>query len=473
MFQHAVARRLAASLTLASLAFATPAQAGFEDQMNSMFNDLGMVGNVTGPGAYRGQTTNVYTGGSLMVRAPIRNYQLYNVEWPSIKAGCNGIDAFAGSFSHISAAAFKDMLKKITAALPGVAFQLALSSVTPLLGQKVEWVKWIEQALTMRNVNSCEAAQMLVGSAAKQMGYSRNAACRRAAVWLGRAEDEDDAGVVCKDAQDDINTQAANSGDKRAKDAAPFVGNFTWTALKRVQSLTDDEREMLMNITGVVIFPQGGDTDYKPPTITDLGDLMYGNGDLTASATGTRKMSLLSCNNYVSCDQVSIVQKDFTPLVTRVENLMTSLASKIRNKDAAPDVNEVALVNNTSLPVYRLLAVGTTGQMALEGQLIGQYRDTIAADYAAVLIDNAVHRGIAALMNRAQLDSAQSGYVNNQTAYLHAMLNKIGQSAMLAQTKQQSFVAVTQHLELLQRELRTKLPAHVADMLAYARDAGR
>src|SRR5207237_1504022 len=105
----------------------------------------------------------------------------------------------------------------------------------------------------------------------------------------------------------------------------------------------DDEREMLMNITGVVIFPQGGDTDYKPPTITDLGDLMYGNGDLTASTTGTRKMSLLSCNNYDKCDQVSIVQKDFTPLVTRVEKLMNSLATKIRQKSVAPSTQEVAL----------------------------------------------------------------------------------------------------------------------------------
>ena len=95
-------------------------------EVNNMFNSLGAIGNYTAPGAFRGQTFNTYTGGSLFMRAPNKVYQLAAIQFPSAKAGCGGIDVFGGSFSHISAAEFKNMLRNITAALPGIAFQLEI-----------------------------------------------------------------------------------------------------------------------------------------------------------------------------------------------------------------------------------------------------------------------------------------------------------------------------------------------------------
>src|SRR4051794_12739426 len=68
-------------------------------EMQAMFNDLGALGNVTTPGAFRGQAMNLYTGGSLMMRAPGRNYPLINAQLPSLRAGCGGIDLFGGAFS--------------------------------------------------------------------------------------------------------------------------------------------------------------------------------------------------------------------------------------------------------------------------------------------------------------------------------------------------------------------------------------
>ena len=108
-------------------------------EVNAMFNNLGAMGNYTAPGAFRGQAYNTYTGGSLFMRSPNKVYQLAAIQFPSAKAGCGGIDVFGGSFSHISATEFKNMLRNITAALPGIAFQLALESVAPLLGGLTKW----------------------------------------------------------------------------------------------------------------------------------------------------------------------------------------------------------------------------------------------------------------------------------------------------------------------------------------------
>ena len=67
-------------------------------EVNNMFNSLGAIGNYTAPGAFRGQTFNTYTGGSLFMRAPNKVYQLAAIQFPSAKAGCGGIDVFGGSF---------------------------------------------------------------------------------------------------------------------------------------------------------------------------------------------------------------------------------------------------------------------------------------------------------------------------------------------------------------------------------------
>ena len=71
-------KRLIASLLAMTLATTPLAShpADLNAEMQAMFNDLGALGNVTTPGAFRGQAMNLYTGGSLMMRAPGRNYPL-------------------------------------------------------------------------------------------------------------------------------------------------------------------------------------------------------------------------------------------------------------------------------------------------------------------------------------------------------------------------------------------------------------
>ena len=79
---------------LASFALALtciPAHATVNQSMQDWFNEIGAYGNVTGPNAYRGQTMNMYTGGSLYMRTPVRNYQLASISPPSFSAGCGGI----------------------------------------------------------------------------------------------------------------------------------------------------------------------------------------------------------------------------------------------------------------------------------------------------------------------------------------------------------------------------------------------
>lgn len=447
-----------------------PLRAGdLNAEVNNMFNSLGAIGNYTAPGAFRGQTFNTYTGGSLFMRAPNKVYQLAAIQFPSARAGCGGIDVFGGSFSHISAAEFKNMLRNITAALPGIAFQLALESVSPLLGGLTKWAKGLETWINNARINSCETAKAIVSTAAEAAGFSSQEACSDLAIEMGLETDRDAARRRCATDRPGILASARSSGDANIRNKAPFVGNLTWKALQRTGTYLDDqERELIMSIVGTVIFyPEDAARDPEPvaPTITSISQLLYGQ----AAGTGTNvTQHLLRCNNYTDCDVVTLnTSYTHTPFTARVETMMRSIADKIATRTAIPNNSaEVGFVNQTTEPVYKMLSIGATiPGSGLSDSLIAQYRDVIAADYAYVFLERNLRVGMAALDKDYTLQQTQRDRANLVRQRAQAMLLQLSQEKNLLYQKVGSFRAVSSHLEQLERQLRSSMPQHVMDML--------
>lgn len=462
-------RRTCVALSLATWSLAPmPSFAGdLNAEVDKMFNDLGAIGNYTAPGAFRGQVFNTFSGGSMMLRAPNKTYQLMAINYPTAKAGCGGIDVFGGSFSFISAAEFKNMLKNITAALPGVAFQLALESVSPLLGGITKWTKNLESMMTNAHINSCNTAKSLVSSAAEATGFSSSKACEDIAVTLGLEADYAAAAVRCKSDKASILGTARSSNDPELKNKAPFVGNLTWESLKLAGSNLDDkEREMIMSLVGTVIFYAGGrDPNPIAPTFTSITQLLYGRSDAGA---GNVRQAILRCNNYTACDEVTI-DSDYihTPFTIKVENFMRSIADKIQNRIPIPNMSpEVGFVNQTTEPVYRMLSIGASfPSAAANEQLIASYRDVIAADYAYVFLEKNLRLGLNALekdfnLNKDQIERSKA--IRQRTS---DMLAHLSREKALVYQKVGSVTVVSNHLEQLERQLRGNMPQQVLDLL--------
>ncbi len=447
-----------------------PLRAGdLNAEVNTMFNNLGAIGNYTAPGAFRGQTFNTYTGGNLMMRTPNKVYQLAAVEFPSAKAGCGGIDVFGGSFSHISATEFKNMLRNITAALPGIAFQLALEAVSPLLGGLTKWAKGLETWINNARINSCETAKAIVSTAADAVGYSSQETCADLAIDMGLETDRDAARRRCSTDRASVLASARSSGDAKVRNKAPFVGNLTWKALQYTGTALDDqERELIMSMVGTVIFyPEEANRDPEPvaPTITSISQLLYGQ---SAGAGTDVVQHLLRCNDYTNCDAVSLnTAYTHTPFTARVETKMRSIADKIATRTAIPNNSpEVGFVNQTTEPVYKMLSIGATiPGSGLSDALIGQYRDVIAADYAYVFLERNLRLGMAALDKDYTLQQTQREQANHVRQRGQAMLMQLAQEKNLLYQKVGSFRAVSSHLEQLERQLRSSMPQHVMDML--------
>lgn len=436
-------------------------------EINKMFNDLGAVGNYTAPGAFRGQVFNTYTGGSMMIRTPNKTYQLLAIEFPSMKAGCNGIDAFGGSFSHISAAEFKNMLKNITAALPGVAFQLALESVSPLLGGVSKWTKGIESMLTNANISTCNTAKSLVSSAMEASGVSTDKVCEDLAVTLGLESDYAAAKVRCQNNKSSVLSTARASSDPAVRNKAPFVGNLTWKALKLAgTNLDDQERELIMSMVGTVIFHEDG-RDHEPfaPTITSISRLLYGSADAPG---GNVKQDILKCNNYTDCDAITIDSAyTYTPFTTKVENLMRSISSKILTRTPISNNSpEIGFVNQTTEPVYRLLSVGTSiPSSQLTDSLIIRFRDLIAADYAYVFLERNLRQGMYALDKDYTLNDRQAERARELRQRAQDMLVQLSREKAMLYQKAGSVAVIATGIEQLERQLRSNMPQHILDML--------
>jgi conjugative transfer pilus assembly protein TraH len=137
---------------------------------------------------------------------------------------------------------------------------------------------------------------------------------------------------------------------------SPFVGNLTWKALQYADTTLDDqERELIMSMVGTIIYyPEEFGRDPAPlaPTLTSISQLLYGQ----AAGTGTNVIQhLLRCNNYASCDEVTLnTTYDHVPFTAKVETLMRSIADKIASRTPIPNPSaEVGFVNQTSVAYHR------------------------------------------------------------------------------------------------------------------------
>jgi len=458
------------------LCVAAPAHATntMDVQAQNLFNSLGAVGNVTSPQAFKGQTMNTFTGGSLYYRAPQNNYQLASLQLPYIRGGCGGIDIFAGAFSFISSAQLKAMMQSITSAIPGVLFDLALKSVEPLLGDSVQQFQGIANFINNRNLNSCQAAKSLISSVGTELGMSTNSSCKTIALDMGIASDATDAELKCKSNSGVSGILNGATGTSSAP-LKPFSGNLVWAALQRLAHLDNDERTLIMSITGTTIYPDATDNNTEPqsypPTITDANQLLVGD----ASAGGASNMialNILNCNgdltNCLITPGNTTTTSTMQSLTDRVGGLMRSISGKIQSRTALATA-DANFVNNVPMPVYKMLASSNTiNNSAISDTVINAFQEYVAIEYARSLLARLAQEGVNSGGLTAQLSSLQREQLKIHIDNARALLARLDSRSQQAAQAAGAYTSIAAHIETLQRTLRAAMPQQVADLLAYS-----
>ena len=137
--------------------------AGVDSELDSFFNNMGYSSNYTKGGVYEDQSGGYYTGGRLYARAPSRSIDVMNLQAPSLKTGCGGIDMFMGGMSHINAQDFVKAIKSIGNGAAGYGMSLALQTMTPQIYNTLQKMNDIAREVNNMNMTSCEAAANVVG----------------------------------------------------------------------------------------------------------------------------------------------------------------------------------------------------------------------------------------------------------------------------------------------------------------------
>ena len=472
-------KRLLAYLLALALVTAPGAArpADLNGEMQAMFNDLGALGNVTTPGAFRGQAMNLYTGGSLMMRAPGRNYPLVNAQLPSLRAGCGGIDLFGGAFSFINKQQFVALLQNIGSNAVGYAFKLALQSISPDIDKLLTELQDQINKINAMNINSCEAAQSLVNGMVGEYDNSMMSGCANISQYLGSVSDRVDGRLTCATTAPTVVKTAATSADPNVRNATFVKGNVVWTALNQVGgAISQQEKELIMSVIGtVVLYPPENDGSgaiprYIEPSIVGLRDLLLGR---SASATeGNVEIDVYVCDEPVEClnpGRTSVSVKPFTRLVSeRLRRMSDNIAGRTPQTPA-----DIGFINNTTEPVYKMLAVANAvpGSGTAE-TLIETYKDVIALDYAETFMNRVIRQALTALSHSLKRTGIERDYVETLRGNAQEAQRQLLSEKQTAYGKVRSVSSLTQDLQTLERQLWSSMPAAIKSMLDFSANSG-
>jgi len=415
------------------MGIACQVSANVSQDLDGFFNGIGYASNVTSPAAFESQAAGFFGGGSLYARNQVRQYQLVQLDLPSYRAGCGGIDLFTGSMSFLSEQKLVDLGKSVMSNGGAYAVDVMLASTVPELKQVRDYLQQLEQAANHASVNSCEMSQNLVGGLWPKTAASQQKICK-------------DQGTMGKDGlfSDYVKARMECSGngferamDKASKDETTkkqvvLNKNLVWSILQSKSFLSSDRElaEMVMSLTGTLIFDKEGKVTNVPS--------LAGNADLInamiGANTGNHQAKIWRCKDSGSasqCLQVSlqdITIPETSTLTYRVRDIIRTINTKLTN-DEKPDSREINFLSMTSLPVMKFLSVLNSTQYGSSAVDIEEYSTLIAHDlltnYLTELLAEVGNATAGSELNQDLVKDIQKR-INEATTKVAALDPKVG-----------------------------------------------
>jgi conjugative transfer pilus assembly protein TraH len=330
------------------------ARADLAGEMDNMFNSMA---SVTPPGAYKTALRGVLSGGNVAVNNRIFNADIVNFTPPGFKAGCGGIDVFAGSFSFINAAQFEQLLKSIASNATGYAFQLAMNAMCSSCMAQIETLARKLQQATSELSNSCQLAQGLVNDVSS--GFNQQDSTKASLINMATGAEQDAFAAFKSLSSPSPVVNAVNASPATA--AQTIQGNVTWRALVQqnstswFQAADDLLREELMTLGGTYIVGHVANDSVTGATQDLNQQAVAGRPDLldTMIAGGTANILVCDDTDMDGClapKQQSINLTGFSDMIlTAFEGTLQSNGTRAGGGIIDAVVNNVALTPTQQL----------------------------------------------------------------------------------------------------------------------------
>ena len=449
---------------------AAPARADVLSEMQRFWD--GAAVNTTGPTAFEGQASGHWTLGNLYLRAPVQSERIATVSLPSFRAGCGGIDAFAGSFSFIDSDQLVAFARGIAQNATGFAFELALETISPVIAETMSKLRALANWVNNQSINSCEMAQSLVGASWATNDRASAAICAAIGTSQGIFSDYAAARHGCGAGGRRNSTLAAATGEMEG--VVPVNVNYAWRAVRASTFLGSDTAlgEFAMSIAGTVIVTAPvTDVSTVAPTVRVLEPLALDRQITEVLMEGGGGLPVYVCDTADDCLNPTLgtvnVPAD-RAFRARVAGLLRDLLDAVR-QDTAPPANALGLVNLTTLPVYRVINAAASYRGAVIDQEVDALAEAVALDVLQVWIAD-LHRiveeraGALDIADGAQLERWREGLRQNRIAL--AAHRQDGLERFNAALE------VVEKLRIIETELAGALSADLRAALAYTRGQG-
>ena len=463
--------RAALWLAAASLA-ASPALANVGDSMDRFMDDMGGAANVTGPSAFEGQSAGYYSLGNVWTRFPQKTTSIANLQLPRARAGCGGIDIFAGSFSFINASEMVALLKAVANNAVGFAFSLAIDTVCPECSKIMHEFSQKAQLMNNLNINSCELAQGLVGGVWPQGDLADKAICEAIGNSEGIFTDYAAAKHGCG-TRGQRSSTTSGAGEDYA-DVNPAVArNYTWHVLKKSAffnpggTFDRDLAEYAMTLIGTVI--------YVPPEDEEAGKFVPFGGDasstlVTALLDGTQGQTVrvLACDEPDQCLNPTFETMSLAAsraIRPRVAASIGRMVDAIR-ADTAIGEAEKELLQVASVPLYKILTV----QAAYGRGMPTDDRDTLAeiasVDLLYAILDRIVSEAGRSMASFIAADEAKLALWRAQVSDVRSSL---AQRQATGQAKVSAIMQIIEKTAMIENMLAASMSPQMAAALDWSR----
>jgi conjugative transfer pilus assembly protein TraH len=442
-------------LILCLLIFAIePTQAGIGNDLANFFKRAGSSKNFSAPGSFKDQSAGYYTGGSMAVRNTVRSADLATIQMPGFRAGCGGIDAWLGGFSHISSAQLVSMLRNIGSSAASYAFMLAIQTVSPQIYNIMNELNALATQINQTNINSCEIAATTLGGIWPKTDQSSKHLCQAMGSNLGIFSDWSAARQGCGADGRRGDVIRRQGGDPKYKDMLVGSFNLSWKAIQANAFLRADAElaQLFMTLVGSIIVRERGDT-FEVVNLPGHAD----REDVMSSLLNGGDTPIYQCDSNLCLNPRlnTIRMAANNALLTKTNNILTELIKKIY-QDEAITGEEKAFLNSTQLPVYKMLNVTTAFRRGTAPVDIHHYTELIALDilykYVIEVID-IIHDSVVQLKS-VQVDDA---HITTFLESLSAARQRIIQGRQSAYQQMDTTLSFVQATQLIEKQLHAML----------------
>lgn len=450
------------------IAFTSPIYAGINSDLTNFFNKLGFDSNITAPSAYQGQEAGYYTGGSIFARNAVRDLQIAQIDLPSYRSGCGGIDLFAGGFSFINADQLVAMFKNILNNAKGYAFTLAMEAATPQIANVMKYLQDMANRINSMNVNSCETAAGLVGALWPRTQSAQRRVCEDIGTASPKGFFDDYAAAKQGCGSGGEFNSTINKASSGQKNMVLQEGNIAWIAIQQNGFLQSDPElaELFMSLSGSIIIHKNGNGD-DATNVFSLIPSLAANEQLLKALLHGGQATIYRCDESTKClspHTTPITIDESRSLNAQVKAILQDIAQKIHD-DTALTKTEIGLLQSTRLPVYKMLNVQAAFYQDPNILDVTSYSDIIALD---VLFQY--------LNENLDIIKASSGSLQYPEDIMHKFIASLDLARDAARAEQKSAysqITITtqliQQTQMIEQMLAGQLSSQLSQTLSWAR----